>query len=77
MVVDGVPKWRTVALGCVCCVVGLAALGYALLVWVGIGIDKQAFDVGTIAFLSATGTFGAILILLGATVARRAYRSAS
>jgi hypothetical protein len=74
--VEGVSKWPSVTLGCVCCLVGLAALGYALLVWFGIGLDKQTFDAGTIAFLVSTGAFGALLIFLGATMVRRARRSA-
>lgn len=73
--VDGESKWPRVTLGYVCCLVGLAALDYALLVWLGIGLDKQRFDAGTMAFLVATGAVGALLMLLGATVVRRARRS--
>ena len=74
---DGAPKWRLVTLGCVCSAVGLAALGYALLLWVGIGLDKQTFDAGTTALLVALGVIGVLLILAGSKVIRRTGKSAS
>ena len=75
--VDGAPKWLVVTLGYGCCALGIAAAGYAFLLWVGTGLNKQAFDGGTIVVLVALGTMGVLLILAGAKVIRRTGKSAS
>ncbi len=73
--VEDAPKWLRVTLACGCCALGFAALGYALLLWIGTGLNKQTFDAETIVGLLALGIMGALLILVGAKMARQMRRS--
>lgn len=73
--VDAAPKWLLVSLGYGGCALGTAVLVYAFLLWVGTGLNKQAFDAGTIVLLVALGIVGVLLILVGAKVVRRTRRS--
>jgi hypothetical protein len=73
--VDAAPKWRVVTLGYGGCALGAVVLGYAFLLWVGTGLNKQAFDAGTIVLLIALGIVGVLLNLVGMRVVRRRRRS--
>jgi len=57
------------------CAIGTAALVYAFLLWVGAGLNKQAFDARTIVLLIALGIVGILLILLGVRAIRWTRRS--
>jgi uncharacterized membrane protein len=70
-------KWSLVLVGKVVCALGVAVLVFDFLVWVGTGLDKQAFDAGTVTFLAVLGVMGVLLILTGAKVVKRANKSAS
>jgi hypothetical protein len=52
---DGAPRWLLLTLGYGGCAIGAGVLAYAFLLWVGIGLDKQHFDAGTITYLIALG----------------------
>ena len=71
---DGVPRWLLLTLAYGGCAIGTGVLAYAFLLWVGIGLDKQHFDAGTIVFLIALAVVGAALMLTGVIAVRRVRR---